>query len=258
MADLKQIKKLRELTGAGMMDCQRALTEAGDDMDKAVEILRKKGEKIASKKAERKANEGVISLSEKEDKLAVIILNCETDFVAKNKDFIATAQELANKLLELGAEKFSVWAEDKIKNELIVKIGENIQLNKFEIISGDILGYYLHANNKVASVVNLNKGNQELAREIAMHVTAMNPTYLKPEDVPGDVVNKEKEIYQEQLKAEGKPEEIIQKIIQGKLNKFYQENCLIKQAHIKDDKKSIENLLEEARAEIESFQRFEI
>ncbi len=258
MLDLQQIKKLRNMTGAGMMNCQKALEETKGDIEQAIEILRKKGEKIALKKADRKASEGVIALSEKENKIALIILNCETDFVAKNKDFIATAQELADKLLELGAEKFSAWAEDKIKDALIVKIGENIQLNKFEIISGDILGYYLHANNKVASVVSLNKGNQELAREIAMHVTAMNPIYLKPEDIPEDILAKEKEIYIEQLEAEGKPEEIIEKIIQGKLNKFYQENCLLKQEYIKDDKKNIKKLLDEQGAIIKKFERFSL
>lgn len=258
MLDLQQVKKLRDITGAGMMDCQKALKETKGDIEQAVEILRKKGEKIALKKADRKASEGVIALTKSENKVSVIVLNCETDFVAKNKDFIKATQEFADKLLELGTEDFSSWAKNKIKNELIVKIGENLQLGQHEIIKGDILGYYLHSNNKVAAAVVLSQGNEELAKEIAMHVTAMNPKYLDSKDVPAEVIEKEREIYTEQLKTENKPENIIDKIIEGKLNKFYKENCLIKQIYIKDDKVSIEKLLADAGAEIFSFQRFEV
>jgi len=256
MTDISQIKKLRDLTGAGMMDCQKALTEAGDDMDKAVEVLRKKGEKMAGKKADRVANEGVISIQGDNQKLAVMGLNCETDFVARNEDFIKSADEFANKLLETGKEGFESWAEAKIKDELIVKIGENLKLAIFDIVEAEVIGYYLHSNKKVATVVSLSKGNEEVAKEIAMHATAMNPQYLKPEDVPADVLEKEKEIYKEQLAKEGKPADIMEKILEGKVNKFYQEVCLVKQAFVKDDKKSIEKLLEENDAIIEKFTRY--
>jgi elongation factor Ts len=256
MADLEQIKKLRDLTGAGMMDCQKALTEANDDMDKAVEVLRKKGEKMAGKKADRVANEGVIAIVGDNKKLAIVGLNCETDFVARNEDFIQSVNEFAEKLLEIGKEEFESWAEAKIKDELIVKIGENLKLAFFDIIEAEVIGYYLHSNKKVATTVSLSKGNAEVAKEIAMHATAMNPQYLKPEDVPADVLEKEKEIYQEQLAKEGKPADIIEKILEGKVNKFYQEVCLVKQAFVKDDKKSIEKLLEENEAVIEKFNRY--
>ena len=129
MADLEQIKKLRDLTGAGMMDCQKALSEAGDDMDKAVELLRKKGEKMAGKKADRVAKEGVIAIAGDDQKVAVVGLNCETDFVARNEDFVKSVNEFAEKLLESGKDEFPAWAEAKIKDELIVKIGENLKLN---------------------------------------------------------------------------------------------------------------------------------
>ncbi len=258
MTDISQIKKLRNLTGAGMMDCQKALTEANDDMDKAVEILRKRGEKLAGKKANRVVNEGVIAIAGDEHKLAVIELNCETDFVARNESFIKAANEFAQKLLELGKEEFKTWADGKIKDELIIKIGENLQLAKADVIEANVLGYYLHSNRKVASIVALSKGDVELAKDIAMHVTAMNPQYLRPEDVSTDVLEKEKEIYREQLKSENKPDEIIEKILEGKINKFYREVCLIKQAFVKDDKISIEELLTKKDAVIEKFVRYSL
>jgi elongation factor Ts len=256
MADLKLIKKLRDLTGAGMMDCQKALAEASDDMDKAVELLRKRGEKMAGKKADRVANEGVIAIVGDTKKLAIVGLNCETDFVARNEDFLKSVNEFANKLLELGKEEFESWATAKIKDELIVKIGENLKLAQFDIIESPVIGYYLHSNKKVATVVSLSKGSEEVAKEIAMHATAMNPQYLKPEDVLADVLEKEKEIYKEQLAKEGKPADIMEKILVGKVNKFYQEVCLVKQAFVKDDKKTIEKLLEESDASIEKFTRY--
>ncbi len=256
MTDISQIKKLRDLTGAGMMDCQKALTEAQDDMDKAVELLRKRGEKMAGKKADRAANEGVIAITGDDQRVAVIELNCETDFVARNEDFINSADEFAKKLLELGVEKFKTWAEAKIKDELIVKIGENLKLGKIDIIEAKVVNSYLHSNRKIAAVVALSTGDAELAKEIAMHVTSMNPQYLQPEDVSSDVIEKEKEIYKEQLKSEGKPEDIIEKILEGKINKFYQEVCLVKQIYIKDDKISIGKLLADQSAVIEKFTRY--
>ena len=256
MTDISQIKKLRDLTGAGMMDCQKALTETNDDMDKAVEALRKRGEKMAGKKADRAANEGVIAITGDDKKVAVMELNCETDFVARNEDFIASANEFVNKLLEVGVEEFKTWAEAKIKDELIVKIGENLKLGKVDIIEANVVGIYLHSNKKVATVVALSEGSVDLAKEIAMHATAMNPQYLKPEDVPSDILDKEKEIYQEQLKSEGKPADIMEKILIGKVNKFYQEVCLIKQMYVKDDKVSIEKLLADSGASIEKFTRY--
>lgn len=259
--DLSQIKQLRDMTGAGVMDCQNALQEANGNLDEAVELLRKRGQKMADKKSSRTAKEGIISISEKNNKIAVVCLNCETDFVARNDGFIASGKEFSDRLLEMNSiAEFETWATEKIKNELIVKIGENLQLGKCDIIESEIQDYYIHSNKKIAAVVCLKNGNRELAKEIAMHITAMSPQYFIPADVPAEILEKEKEIYREQLKAEGKPENMIETILNGKVEKFYKENCLIKQAFIKDDKISIEQLLKNAgeNVEIEKFTRYSL
>lgn len=250
---LELIKEIRQITGAGISDVKKALDEAGGDREKAIEILRKKGQKIAAKKSDREVKEGVIAFAKDSNKIAVVALACETDFVAKNEDFQTAVAQLADKLISIGKENFESWANKYIQDELIVKIGENLQLAKFDIYEGSVVGSYLHSNNKAAAVVVLDGGSENLANEIAMHATAMAPKYLKPDDVPAEVLDKEKEIYSEQLKKEGKPEQVVAKIMEGKVNKFYTEVCLIKQAYIKDDKKSIEQLLKEAGATIETF-----
>ncbi|OGY48930.1 MAG: translation elongation factor Ts [Candidatus Buchananbacteria bacterium RIFCSPHIGHO2_02_FULL_45_11b] len=258
--DAKAIVKLRELTGAGMNDCQAALAEAESDQEKAVEILRKKGTLKADKIADRATKEGVIALLKEADKVAVVALACETDFVARNQDFIETVAELGKKLLSGGeVENFKTWAEDKIKNELIVKIGENLQLVAADIVFGQVIGSYLHLNKKIAAVVILSGGRQELANDLAMQIAALAPKYIKPEEIPAEEIDKEKEIYRQQLKNEGKPENILNKIIEGKLQKYYSEVCLIKQAYIKDDKITIEKLLaQNGSPEILSFKRYQI
>ena len=252
------VKEVRQITGAGISDVNKALREADGDKDKAIEILRKQGQQMADKKSARQTKEGVIAIARQDKKLAVVEIYCETDFVARNEDFVAAVQSMADKLLELDKGKFESWAEDEIKNNLIVKIGENLQLGKFDIITGDVVGFYLHSNKKVASVVVLSGGDEELAKNIAMHATAMAPGYLKPADVPEDVIAKEKEIYTEQLKKEGKPEEMIDKIMTGKIQKFYTEVCLLKQAYVKDDKQSIEDLAKSTGAEVVSFAYFSL
>jgi len=253
---MELIKKIREQTGAGISDVKEALEEASGDENKAVEILRKKGQKIAAKKSDRKAKEGVISITRQGNKVAVVGLNCETDFVARNENFLKAVEDFSKKLMEVGEADFKSWAEDEIKNNLIVKIGENLQLAHAKIIEGETIGSYLHSNKKLASVVVLNGGTEELAKEIAMQVTAMNPEYNSPEDVPAEVLEKEKDIYREQLKQEGKPKEMIEKILEGKINKFYAEVCLIKQQYIKDDKITIEKLLDGAK--VEHFSKFSL
>jgi len=248
--DVQTITKLRELTGAGLTDCKQALDESSGDIDKAIEILRKKGAIKAAKKSDRITKEGVIAIARTENKVAVFGLACETDFVALNRDFVAAVESFAQALLQSDdIDAFKIQTEEKIKNELVVKIGENIQLAAADVIEGEVLGVYLHSNKKVASVVSLSAGPKELAWELAMQATAMSPKYSKPEDVPALVVAKEKEIYREQLKAEGKPEAMWEKIIQGKLNKYYQEVCLTKQVFIKDDSLTVEKLMEKQAAE---------
>ncbi len=250
---LELIKTIRQITGAGMADVKKALDQAAGDKDKAIEILRKSGAKIAAKKSERAVKEGVIALASRGHKLAVVELACETDFVARNAEFIATVGDLAQKLLQDGVADFESWANEHIKNNLIVKIGENLRLGKFNLIEGELMGTYLHSNKKIAGVVVLQGGNMELAKDIAMQIAATAPRYLRPADVPAEVIAKEQEIYSEQLKNEGKSESMGEKILPGKLQKFYSEVCLLRQVFIKDDKKTIEDLLKEASAEIKEF-----
>ncbi len=258
MPNLELVKKIRNITGAGMSDINKALTEAEGDETKAIEILRKSGQKIAAKKADRAINEGAIALAQVANKIAVVGLGCETDFVAQNQDFIDTVNSLAQELMQTGKEAFVESANHKIQNELIVKIGENLQLANFDLIEGSILGSYLHSNKKVAAVVVLASGSAELAKDIAMHIAAMAPKYLRPEDVPAEIVAKEKEIYTEQLKTEGKPEAMWDKILPGKLAKFYSEVCLLKQPYIKEDKQTIEQLLSANKAVLEKYYYFSL
>lgn len=258
MPNLELVKKIRLATGAGMSDINKALNEANGDETKAVEILRKAGQKIAAKKAERQIKEGAIVFAVEGKKLAVVALGCETDFVALNKDFINSVQELAQELLKRGLADFQAWATDKIQNDFIVKIGENLQLANFDLIEADIMGSYLHSNRKVAAVVTLQSGTADIAKEVAMHTAAMSPKYLRPEDVPAEIVAKEKEIYTEQLKNEGKPEAMWEKIMPGKIAKFYSEVCLLKQTYVKDDKQTIEQYLQANKAEIDKFFYFSL
>ncbi|MBI5621928.1 elongation factor Ts [Candidatus Falkowbacteria bacterium] len=253
---LDDIKKLRETTGAGMVDCQKALDEAGGDLTAAVDILRKKGLEKAGKKAERATSEGMIAMAREGKKVAVASLRCETDFVARNSDFGAAVAEFASQLLTVSADEFKTWAEEKIKNELIVKIGENLQLGDFGVLEGDVVGVYLHSDKKQAAVVVLSGGTAAQANDLAMQVVAMSPSYIRPEDVPAEVIAKEKEIYVEQMAGENKPAEVLQKIIEGKLQKFYMETCLLKQPFIKDDSQTVEQCL--GNATVNEFQRYSI
>jgi elongation factor Ts len=260
MLDTKLITQLRDLTGAGIGDCREALFESENDINKAVEFLRKKGSVKAAKKSERQTKEGVIAIAGKIGKIAISGLACETDFVSRNQDFVDTVGKFSEYLLENGEENFKAWAESKIKDELIMKIGENIQLSEFRVFEGKVIGTYLHSNKKVAAAIVLSGGTVELATDLAMQIAAMSPKYIKPEDIPAEVIEKEKEIYQEQLKTEGKPQAMWEKIIPGKLNKYYEDVCLIKQTFIKDDKKKIEDLIAQSGQGIEVlvFHRFQI
>lgn len=256
MIDVKTISQLRSQTGAGMMECQQALTESNGDITQAVEILRKKGAIKAAKKAERATKEGTIAINVSSDhkKATLVAVNCETDFVAKNSDFSSFVDELATK--EDAQAEFNSH-----KEELVLKIGENLTFGTAETLSAEYVTGYLHANKKAASLVAFNKAMpEELAYDIAMHIVAANPLYLKPEDVLEADLSKEKEVYGEQLKNEGKPEAVWEKIITGKLNKFYEETCLLNQRFIKDEDKTISQLLKEAGEGIEiiKFVRYQI
>lgn len=262
-----QVKELREKTGAGMMDCKKALTEANGDFEKAIEILRKKGASVAAKRAERSANEGLVLTKILDDQTKGIILevNCETDFVAKSDDFVAFA-ELVMKAIEnenpADVEALMEISVDGklIKDELnsiIGKIGEKIEISRFAVESATegVLVDYVHHGSKLGVLVKADnvkpEGKEELAgllKDIAMQIAAMNPGYIAPENVPAEVIEKEKEIYKEIAKKEGKPENILDRIAEGKLKKYYEENTLLEQAYIKDNTKTIGTLLKEYNA----------
>ena len=245
--DIKLVSQLREKTGAGLADCKAALEEAGGNLDQAVEIMRKKGEIKAAKKADRAVKEGWIAIAGDNRKCAIVALACETDFVSRTDDFKNTVKSFADQLLSSGnQDEFKSWAETQLK-ELVMKIGENMQLAGYGVYEGEMIGRYIHVNGKVAGICVVSGASEEAASDIAMQIAAMNPRWLEPAAVDAAVIDKEKEIYREQLKSENKPEQIWDKIIEGKLNKFYEDNCLLNQVFIKDDSKKIKDLLGEGK-----------
>ena len=256
MVDKSVVIELRKLTGAGIVDCQKTLEESNGNVEEAIEILRKKGALKAAKKASRATNEGLVATAINEDKTKGVLvqIHCETDFVSRNEDFVNTVQGLTNEYLA-GTTASESFASQK--DELVMKIGENLQFANEGILEGALVIAYIHSNGKTGSLVAFDQViDTELANGIAMHAVAMSPDYLNIEEVPSETLDKEKEVYTEQLKNEGKPEEIIEKIMEGKVNKFYEEICLNRQKYIKDDKKSIEEVL--AGAKITGFLLFKI
>jgi elongation factor Ts len=254
---MEKIKELRDMTGAGMLDCKKALDESQGDLEKAVELLRKKGIAKAAKRSEREASEGIIltSVSDDSKKAYALELNSETDFVAKNEKFQELAKSIidlikannpssSDELLKMDLNGASV--EDNINN-LSGVIGEKIDLGRFSLVEGSSVASYSHLGGKIAVLVALDKeGKEDLALDVAMHIAASNPRYLKDEDVPSEEIEKEKAVYKEQLLKEGKPEEMIENILKGKVKKYCSEICLLSQEYIKDDKKKVSEILEDA------------
>jgi elongation factor Ts len=254
-----QVNDLRQRTGAGMMDCKRALEEANGDIQKAIEILRKKGASVAAKRAEKSANEGLVVTKVSDDKKSATILeiNCETDFVAKSEDFV----KLAKFVIEAVHKKKPKNVEELLKisdvqdrlNEVLGKVGEKIEISRFDIMEANdgLLVDYIHMGSKLGVLIkfdDVKNGTDELysiGKDMAMQVAAMNPISVKREDVPRSTVDKEIEIYKELAKKEGKPEQMLEKIAMGRLSKFYQENVLLEQAFIKDNSKTVSDLLNE-------------
>jgi elongation factor Ts len=251
------VKELRESTGISLLKCKNALEEANGDLAKAREILQKAGEKDAAKKAERSTKEGCVAVKIAGRKGAAVQVFCETDFVARGDDFVALAEKLAEIALEKGVGEARKEAENLIKMG-IQKIGENIQLGKIKILENAEMASYLHSNRKIGVLVSLKKGSQEIGKEVAMQVAAMNPNFLHPADVPADLTEKEREIQKEILMKENKPAEILDKILIGKLRKFCDEQSLLKQAFVKDSSKNVEQFLAESDTEIEEFVRLHI
>jgi elongation factor Ts len=237
-----QVNALRSRTGVSMMVCKKALEEADGNEEKAIDILRKKGEAKAAEKADRKMKEGIIVTKVQGGKAVIVSQYCETDFVSRNEEFRAIAENTAKKALKDGIDKAKTEADKKIK-ELFTKLGENMSI-EIDLMEGKGLAEYVHTNGKVGTIVNLKSADAEKARDIAMHITAMNPVVISPEDLPDDVVIKEREIWTEQLKREGKPQEIIGRIMIGKEKKFREESALIKQSFVKNQEQTVEEFLE--------------
>ncbi len=253
----QDVNKLRQLTGAGMMDCKKALTEAEGDFEKAIDILRKKGQKISAARADRTASEGAIFIKTNEAKTEGIIisLNCETDFVAKNEDFIALGNKILDKVFEnkpASIEEINgLVIEGKTVSEHLIeivgKIGEKIEVGAYEKLSGEKIVSYLHGT-RVGVLVALKNVNgadvEEAGKDVAMQVAAMKPVAVDKDDVDPTIIEREIEIGKEQARQEGKPEAMLEKIALGKLNKFYKDNTLLNQEFVKDNTKSIAQYLE--------------
>ncbi|MGS2740765.1 translation elongation factor Ts [Sinomicrobium sp. M5D2P17] len=245
-----EVNKLRQATGAGMMDCKKALVEAEGDFDKAIEILRKKGQKVAANRADRESTEGAVIAKVNDDATqgVIVSLNCETDFVAKNESFVKLATDLAEMALNytskeelLQADYNGITVGEKLTEQTGV-IGEKIEIGGFESIRAPFVGSYIHAGNKIATVVGLSSnvdGAEEAAKNVAMQAAAMNPIALDDAGVDQSVIDKEIEIAKDQLRAEGKPEAMLENIAKGKLKRFFKDNTLVNQDYIKDNKVSV-------------------
>ena len=239
------VNKLRTITGAGMMDCKKALVEADGDFDLAIENLRKKGQKVAANRSDRESTEGAVIAVVNDAKTSgvVISLNCETDFVGKNESFVKLVQELAALALNfdskdafLATDFHGITVAEKLIEQTGV-IGEKIEISSFERLEGAFVGSYIHAGNKIATLVSLSAnvaGAEEAARNVAMQAAAMNPIALNEAGVDAAVIEKEIEIAKEQLRAEGKPEAMLENISKGKIQRFYKDNTLVNQDYIKD------------------------
>ncbi|MEK7680976.1 MAG: translation elongation factor Ts [Patescibacteria group bacterium] len=251
------VAKLRASTGAGMMDCKKALEEAEGDMEKAGELLRKKGIIKAAKRTDKIAAEGTTQVKADGNIAVVLEVNSETDFVAKNEDFKKLVDELADYLLEnkpaTMEDALSSAIQEKLDN-ITAKIGEKIALRRFAVVEkkdGDAFGVYSHMGGKISVLIHLiGTTDDEFARWIAMHAAAANPKYVDRSEVPSETIEKEKEIYAEQLKQQGKPEAAIPNILKGKLDKFYSEICLLEQPFIKDEEKTITKILADKGADV--------
>ncbi|TAJ15085.1 elongation factor Ts [Marinilabiliaceae bacterium JC017] len=252
------VSKLRKTTGAGMMDCKKALTEAEGDFEKAVEIIRKKGQAIASKRADREASEGVVLAKVTADRKrgALIVLNCETDFVAKNEGFVALADSILDLALEqspadleaLKALELNGTAVGDVVVEQIGVIGEKLDLAAYEKVEAETVVAYIHPGNKLATLVGFNQADveEQVARDVAMQAAAMSPVSVNRDCVPQEVIDKELEIGRDMARNEGKPEAMLDKIAQGRLNKFFKESTLMEQAFVKDNKLTIKQYLDGA------------
>lgn len=267
------VKQLRERTGAGMMECKKALVETNGDLDAAAELMRKTGLAKADKKAARVAAEGVIAIERSADarSAAIVEVNCETDFVAREGDFKSFAANVAKAALAQRPATIAALLEakadggttlDEVRRALIAKIGENISVRRFVVVeSATVVGAYLHGA-RIGALVAMKTGDDSVAKDIAMHVAAINPPFLSAADVPADQLAKEQEIQNEQTKNDpkmvGKPEAIVAKVVEGKIRKWINEITLVGQPFVKEDKQTVEQYLKQAGAVVASFVRYEV
>ncbi|GAB5450682.1 MAG: translation elongation factor Ts [Halioglobus sp.] len=259
------VKELRERTGLGLLECKKALAAADGDIDKAIEELRKSSGMKAAKKAGRTAADGVVAARVADDGSygVVIEVNSETDFVARDENFqnfVGVVLDAAFSSRQTDVSALMAGDLEAQREALVQKIGENIGVRRIALIDAEsgVVGAYVHGNNRIAVLAELKAGDQDLAKDVAMHVAAVNPQVVSPDDMPEDVVNKEKEIFTAQAQESGKPPEIIEKMIGGRIKKFLAENSLVEQPFVKDPDVTVGKLVSGAGAEVVSFQRFEV
>ena len=260
-----QVKELRERTGLGLLECKKALAEASGDIEAAIETLRKSSGMKAAKKAGRTAAEGIVAIQSAPDGslAAMVEVNSETDFVARDENFLNFVQTVVGTAFEQRNNDITLLAGGDIeeaRQALVQKIGENISVRRVVVheASAGVVGGYVHGNNRIAVVVSLKGGNAELAKDVAMHVAAVNPQVVSPDQMAEEVVAKEREIYAAQAQESGKPAEIVEKMIEGRIRKFLSENSLTEQAFVKDPDTTVGRLVSAAGAEIIGFSRFEV
>lgn len=269
MITAKQVSELRNMTGAGMMDCKKALSETNGDIEAAVDWLREKGIAKSAKKASRIAAEGLANIYVEGNKAAILEVNSETDFVSKNEEFTGMIDTIGNAILNSDAKTLedvlALPCEEGTINDLIVaktsKIGEKLSLRRFELVTkndNEVFGTYLHMGGKIAVLTVVEGANEEVAREVAMQAAAMKPQYLSESDVPSDVVARESEVFKTQAMEEGKPAEIAEKMVAGRIKKFYKEICLLNQAFIKDGDTDVKTYVKNNGGEVLSMIRFEV
>lgn len=264
---MEEITRLRKMMGAGMMDCKNALTEAEGDFDKAVEIIRKKGQAVAAKRSDREASEGCVLAKHEGGFAAIVALKCETDFVAKNADFIALTQQIldaamANKADNLEAVK-ALTIDGRSAADLVTDrsgiTGEKMELDGYSFVEGVSTSSYIHPGNKLATIVAFNQEvDAQVGRDVAMQIAAMNPIAVEKDKVPADVIEKEKAIAADKARQEGKPENMVERIAEGRMGKFFKEVCLLEQEYVKDSKMTIGQYLESSNKglTVVDFKRF--
>ena len=259
------VKELRERTGLGLLECKKALAAAGGDIEVAIEELRKSSGMKAAKKAGRTAADGVVAIRIAEDSKSGVIgeVNSETDFVARDENFAGFVSQVMDKAVELQTDDVTAIAGgdvEEARQALVQKIGENVSVRRIGVVSATdgVVGGYVHGNNRIAVLVELTGGDEELAKDVAMHVAAVNPAVVAPADMPEEQLQKEREIYTAQAADSGKPPEIVEKMIEGRIRKYLAENSLTEQAFVKDPDTTVGKLVKAAGASIAGFTRFEV